>query len=169
MLLGLVGCDRRLEPWVDADQEPAASGQPVRIPGLERPAPAPFAAAPEPVPSAPARGAAAAPIQGTLRLAGAARVPPGGVLFVIARSGQGGPPLAVRRMPAGPFPLEFSIGPEHAMIQGRPFAGPLTLSARVDADGDPLTRSASDLVAAPLEAVEPGASGLELVLAPGGA
>ena len=131
--LSLAGCDRRLEPWVDAEDEPPRSHKPVRIPGLAQPVP-------DPLPAAPAMASAASSIRGTLRLAAGAAIPDGAVLFVIARSQSGGPPLAVKRMSAGPFPLDFEIGPQDAMIAGRPFAGPILLSARIDADGDPLTR-----------------------------
>ena len=48
----------------------------------------------------------------------AARVPSGAVLFLIARTGGGGPPTAVRRIADPSFPLEFSIGPEDRMLAG---------------------------------------------------
>jgi hypothetical protein len=153
--LGLAACDRRLEPWVDADAEPPRAEKPVRIPGLAQPVP-------EPLP----RAAAGETLRGTVRLAAGASVPEGSVLFVIARSPGGGPPLAVKRLPPGPFPIAFEIGAADAMIAGRPFAGPISLSARIDADGDPLTRGESDLAAAHAEALEPGAAAVDLVLAP---
>jgi len=161
LVLCLGSCDRRMEPWVDADAEPPRAEKPVRIPGLAQPVPEalPMAAA-----AAPAEQGAT--LRGTVRLAAGARVPQDSVLFVIARSGSGGPPLAVKRLPAGPFPLEFEIGAGDAMIAGRPFAGPISLSARIDADGDPLTRGSSDLSASLAEPLEPGAAPVDLVLAP---
>jgi hypothetical protein len=156
-VLMLASCDRRLEPWVDAADEPARSERPVRIPGLAQPAP-------EPMP--PAAGPSGATIRGTLRLQEGAAIPAGSVLFVIARPQAGGPPLAVKRLPAGPFPLAFEIGAEDAMLAGRPFAGPILLSARIDSDGDPLTRGAGDLAALSESPLEPGASAVDLVLAP---
>jgi hypothetical protein len=161
LCLGLAGCDRRLEPWVEADAEPPRAEKPVRIPGLAQPVP-------EPLPTAAAAASAGAgeTLRGTVRLAAGATVPDGSVLFVIARSPGGGPPLAVKRLPPGPFPLAFEIGAADAMIAGRPFAGPISLSARIDSDGDPLTRGESDLAAAHAEALEPGASAVDLVLAP---
>jgi hypothetical protein len=152
-------CDRRLEPWVDAADEPAPSDRPVRIPGLGAPAP-------DPLPELAASSGGASSIRGTLRLASGAAIPAGSVLFVIARSQAGGPPLAVKRLPAGPFPLDFEIGPPDAMIAGRPFAGPILLSARIDADGDPLTRGAGELAAALESPLEPGAHSVDLMLAP---
>jgi hypothetical protein len=153
----LAACDRRLEPWVDPADEPARAERPVRIPGLAQPVPEPM---PAPV------SIAGDSIRGTLRLREGAAIPSGAVLFVIARPQAGGPPLAVKRLPAGPFPLAFEIGAHDAMLEGRPFAGPMLLSARVDADGDPLTRGPSDLAALSESPLEPGASAVDLVLGP---
>ena len=64
------------------------------------------------------------------------------VLYIVARpaGAQGGPPLAVKRIVAPAFPVSFSLGPGDIMIQGTAFEGPLNLTARLDRDGDPLTR-----------------------------
>jgi hypothetical protein len=160
--LGSAGCDRRLEPWVDAAEEPPPTEQPVRVPGLGRPVPAPFAqAAPAPL------AGSEAGIRGVIRLpADAASEPGEGVLFVIARSAGGGPPLAAKRLQPGPFPLRFEIGPADAMLAERPFIGPILLSARVDFDGDPLTRSPEDWTASAPGPLDPGATDVELVLQP---
>ena len=48
-------------------------------------------------------------------------------------------------MAAPSFPLDFSLGPEDRMIQAMPFAGPLGLSARIDADGNATSREPGDL------------------------
>jgi hypothetical protein len=140
----------------------------VRVPGLE--SPVPRATMPLGSPDA-ASGertgvVSGKPIRGTIRIAAGAQ-PSGAVLFLIARTpGQPGPPLAVKRLPVGPFPLVFEIGPEDEMIKGRPWDGPIALSARVDSDGDPLTHTASDASAELAEPVQPGAEGVELQLAP---
>jgi hypothetical protein len=151
-------CDRRMEPWVDPAREPPPTAQPVRVPGLDTPTPRAEASPPT------ARGAA--PIRGSIDLTPSATVPAGSVLFVIARSAAGGPPLAVKRLAPGPFPMSFEIGPADVMIAGRAFQGPIELSARIDADGDPLTRSPQEPSAQATGALEPGASGVALVLAP---
>jgi hypothetical protein len=156
----MAGCDRRLDPWVDPKDEPPRAARPVRIPGLAQPVPDPMA-------GQTARGAAGASIRGTLRLTAGAEVPDGAVLFVIARSAEGGPPLAVKRLAPGPFPLPFEIGAQDAML-GRPFAGPILLSARIDADGDPLTRGPGELTASAASPLEPGAAAVDLLLAPAG-
>lgn len=103
-------------------------------------------------------------ITGSIRLEATDLDGPSAVLFLIARGGGGGPPLAVRKLPAGPFPVEFEIGPEHVMIPGTPFSGPIQLTARLDADGDAMTRSESDLESAGIPGLEPGDAGVELVL-----
>ncbi len=126
-------------------------------------------------PEAPAASAGAAagassdgaPIRGRVS-AGEGVVSGGeGVLFVIARSSAGGPPLAVKRLPVGPFPLAFEIGPADVMMAGRPFSGPISLTARVDRDGNPLTRDPGDPSAALSAPVEPGATDVDLRLEKG--
>ncbi len=175
VVLGLLACDRRLEPWVDASAEPPPPERPVRIPGLQSPVPraAPGglragASTPAPATAAAAAAAAAAAggpaIRGTLRLADGQAAPAGGVLFVIARAQPAGPPLAVVRLPVGPFPMAFEIGPGDVMIPGMPFAGEIRLTARIDADGDPLTRSPGDLNAGLDAPVRPGAADVGLTL-----
>jgi len=164
LLLLALACDRRSEPFVDAADEPAKLDRPVRVPGLENPAPRarmpmgpPETGAIDEAPSGP-------PIRGSV-IAGEGVAPGGeGVLFVIARSAGGGPPLAVKRLPVGPFPLAFELGPADVMMAGRPFAGPISLTARVDRDGDPLTRAPDEPTAELAAPVEPGAEGVELRL-----
>jgi hypothetical protein len=109
-----------------------------------------------------------APIEGQVELAGelARARPEGGVLFVIARprGALQGPPLAVLRIPSPVFPLEFSIGPDDVMIPNVRFEGAISLSARLDADGNAMTRGASDLSSPVAEPLSPGARGVRLVL-----
>jgi hypothetical protein len=70
----------------------------------------------------------------------------------------------VKRVASPRFPFEFSIGPEDRMIQTMPFEGPLTLTARLDGDGNATTREAGDLQGEIPDSVDPGASGLTLTL-----
>jgi len=109
-------------------------------------------------------GAPAAPIQGTVRLAASleSRVPAGAVLFLIARRGASGPPLAVKRLRSPHFPLSFEIGPGDRMIQAMPFSGPIRLTARIDADGNATSRSPGDLQGSAPAPVQPGATGVEI-------
>jgi len=168
------GCDRNVEAY-DPDEEPARPDLGRIFPeGAER------AARAEPaLPAAPGgRGAppmaasagpspqSGPPISGTIRLASdlGAPVPPGAVLFIVARSGAGGPPAAVKRIGAPRFPLDFELGPDDRMIQSMPFAGPFRLTARVDSDGDATTRTPGDLQGAVDRPISAGAVGIELVL-----
>lgn len=179
LLMGVsVGCDRNIEPY-----EP---GEEARPPDLARIFPAP----PGGVGSAESQGtgepdrtalppsraegsevvvaSGSAPIEGRIEIAPelAMARPDGGVLFVIARpdGARGGPPLAVLRIPSPEFPLEFSIGPENVMIPSMQFQGAITLSARLDADGNAMTRGAGDISSAPQASLSPGSQGVVLML-----
>jgi hypothetical protein len=166
-------CDRNLEPFDPAEQP--------REPDLSKIFPEGAEAAPEgpqgslelpPPPPPPERGApplaaeSGGPIRGTLRLAPEleAAQPSGAVLFLIARTAEAGPPLAVKRIEAPRFPLDFEIGPADRMLASVPFAGAMQLSARLDADGNATSRTPGDLLGSAGQAVSPGASGVEIVL-----
>jgi cytochrome c-type biogenesis protein CcmH len=73
----------------------------------------------------------------------AARVPANATLFVIARRGSGGPPLAVQRRPVGPWPVSLRLSDADAMLPGITLAGagPLTLVARISLSGQPRASS----------------------------
>ncbi len=166
----LAGCNRNVEPYVPGEEP--------REPDLSKifPAGAEQAESPRVRPGIPplpreARGTAdpsaeAAPIQGTVSVPGSlrGRIPDGAVLFLIARRGAAGPPLAVQRIGAPRFPLRFSIGPADRMIASIPFEGPLQLSARLDGDGDATSREAGDLQGAAEGSFSPGARGVSIVL-----
>jgi len=158
------GCDRRTEPFVPADQEPPAPQRAVRIPGLEKPKPRPQGLKTRSSPRQ--RAVSGAPVTGTVLLSHGVAVGPEAVLFVIARTPDGGPPLAAKRLSAGRFPVEFTLGAADLMGADRSFAGPLQISARVDGDGDPLTRGPGDLTGELAGLVDDGQQGLEIVLRP---
>jgi cytochrome c-type biogenesis protein CcmH len=175
-VLALAACDRNLEPF-DPNEKPrepdlskifpegAESAEAVQ-PGLP-PAPGEARGAP-PLPSETATAeSAGAAIQGAVELAPelAGRTPPDAVLFIIARGAGAGPPLAVKRVANPEFPLAFSIGPEDRMIQAMPFTAPITLSARIDGDGNATSRSPGDVTGAAVGGpVAPGATGVVIVL-----
>jgi tetratricopeptide (TPR) repeat protein len=98
-------------------------------------------------PTAPGAAPAAAALRGVIELPDAlrAKVGPGALLFVTVREAgvTQGPPVAVKRMPASSFPLEFEIGPADSMM-GQPLPARARVEARVDSDGNPLTRDAGD-------------------------
>jgi cytochrome c-type biogenesis protein CcmH len=170
-----LACDRKIEPF-DPEEKPrepdlskifpegAESAEDIQ-PGL--PAPPGEARGAPPLPSETAAAATpAAAIQGTVELAPelAGRAPSGAVLFIIARGGGPGPPLAVKRIADPRFPVAFSIGPEDRMIQTMPFSAPISLSARIDADGNATTRSPGDITGAAAAPVAPGETGVAIVL-----
>ncbi|MCR9094373.1 MAG: hypothetical protein NXI30_09160 [bacterium] len=181
------GCDRNIEPYAPGEEprEPdlarifpgppggvgSAEGQSENegatprgaVPPTRAEGPAPPAA------TTAARGAGAGgAILGEIALAPelAMARPDQGVLFVIARpqGATGGPPLAVLRIPDPDFPLSFSIGPENVMIPTMQFAGPISLSARLDADGNAMTRGPGDISSPVVEGLTPGEAGVELTL-----
>ena len=168
----LAGCDRNIEPF-DPNEQPEQ-------PDLARIFPAGAERAqegPPSLPPAPGRGApplaaesgagdTAPPIRGAVSVAEklAGRVPEGAVLFLIARHDGAGPPVAVERIANPRFPLEFSLGSEDRMIQTLPFAGELQISARLDADGNALSRQPGDLEGRAAGAASPGATGVVVVL-----
>jgi len=77
-------------------------------------------------------------------------IPKNAILYVVVRNAglpAAGPPLAVKRLADVQFPVEFDVGPEDVMMQGMPFVGPFTISARLDQDGNAMTKAPGDLVA----------------------
>lgn len=64
---------------------------------------------------------------------------PAAQLFIMARAGEGGPPLAVIRRPPSALPGEFSLSDANVMIQGRSLAAfpEITVVARVSHSGQP--------------------------------
>lgn len=163
------GCDRNVEPYVPGEEPSRPDLSKIFPAGAEQVERGPLEIPAAPTPQG-GRGADAfadaEPIQGVVTVAPemAGRVSPGGVLFVIARAGAAGPPLAVQRVPSPSFPLRFSIGPENRMIRTMPFAGELRLTARLDADGDATSRGPGDLQGEAAGTHAPGASGVEIVL-----
>ena len=53
--------------------------------------------------------------------------------------------LAVKKIDRPVFPLSYSVGPENVMMQGMPFTGKVTITVRLDKDGNPTTRQPGDL------------------------
>lgn len=89
-------------------------------------------------------------LSGTVDIDPSARITmgPGAVLFVIVRA-EGvttGPPVAVKRLPAT-MPIDFTITSADSMM-GQALPPRVRLEARIDSDGNPLTRDANDPVAA---------------------
>jgi tetratricopeptide (TPR) repeat protein len=81
----------------------------------------------------------------TLTLDRSAKSSPNAVLFVIARAaGQtAGPPAAVKRIMSPTFPLEIDLTTADSMM-GQPLPATIRIEARLDSDGDAMTKSPSD-------------------------
>ena len=105
---------------------------------------------------APVAGAASGPsVRVTVDLASDAKQR-SGVLFVIARNPAGGPPAAVKRVMASSFPVTLELSSADSMM-GQPLPQTFRLEARLDSDGDAMTRPATD-PSAMQENVKPGAT-----------
>ncbi len=104
-------------------------------------------------------------ITGTVALAPSIRtqVPIDGVLFVIARQGDG-PPLAVKRIPNPTFPVAFSLGRGDQMLAGTPFEGEVRLLARLKRDGTTGPPAPGDFAGEAQGPVRVGQHGVEIVL-----
>ena len=174
------GCDRAVEPYVPGEQPSQPDLSRIFPEGAERatkegPTPGQGGARPGMPGGSGGRGGSqvagggggddAAPVSGTVSLSPelARKAPAGAILFIIARGGQqAGPPLAVKRIESPKFPVEFSLGPDDRMIKQMPFVGPIQLSARLDADGNAMTRAPGDLQGQAPEAHQPGDTGIEI-------
>jgi hypothetical protein len=173
--LALLGCNRKVEPF-DASEQPHPPDLSKIFPvGAERAMGAPAEMPPSPeelMGGAPAVTGMTAPenagpaISGTIRLADGAEVPPGATLFVIARTGQAGPPTAVLRLPAPGFPFAFRLGPENRMIAAMPWEGPFVVTARLDLDGNATTRDAGGLEGRAAAPAAPGDEDVAITLEP---
>ncbi|HWS72491.1 MAG TPA: tetratricopeptide repeat protein [Thermoanaerobaculia bacterium] len=104
--------------------------------------------------AAAATAPSAAPVEGpvvhvTLSLASGATPPANATIFVYARAaGQtSGPPAAVKRLPVGAFPLSFDLSAADSMM-GQPLPPSMRIEARIDSDGNAMTKSPTDLTAA---------------------
>jgi cytochrome c-type biogenesis protein CcmH len=97
-----------------------------------------------------------------IRIESAAPAGPGTTLFVYLRTGEGGPPVAVKRISRPSFPLDLTLGAGDSMMGAElPAAGMLV--ARLDGDGDVSTSSPGDLQA---QAAAEMGTVTRLVLAP---
>jgi cytochrome c-type biogenesis protein CcmH len=107
-------------------------------------------------------------VSGVIDLDASARasVSPGAIVFVMLRDASfgAGPPLAARRLPASSFPLAFEIGQGDVMAGGQ-IPDEVLVEARLDSDGDPVTRPPTDPYGRQ-ENVKMGTRDLHLVLRP---
>lgn len=155
------------------------AGKPAAVPPLGSGAPQPGAVPPAPPAAAPApaapgttageKAATGGSITGEIVLAPAlAKKKPSGTLFLVARRPSDNPSargtlIAVKKLPATKFPLSFSLSGADMPFQQGAFEGELVLTARIDQDGDPLSRQKGDVFGA-LPKVQVGATNVKVAL-----
>jgi tetratricopeptide (TPR) repeat protein len=92
-------------------------------------------------------GAAESPVEAPIHvtLDSKTKLAPGAVVFVIARAEgvAAGPPAAVKRLTGVTFPITFDLTSADSMM-GQPLPPRVRLEARIDSDGNPLTKEPSD-------------------------
>lgn len=66
-----------------------------------------------------------------------------GIVFIMARNPAGGPPVAAKRVVASSFPLTVELSAADSMM-GQPLPPTFRLEARLDSDGDAMTRVPTD-------------------------
>jgi cytochrome c-type biogenesis protein CcmH len=177
LLLAALACDRAIEPYVPDEKPEQPDLSRIFPEGAERATKeGPAGGIGGGMSAAAARGdngatppgaSDSSPVSGTVTLAPGLehKVPAGAILFIVARNAQGaGPPLAVKRIESPHFPLDFSLGPDDRMIKQMPFVGPLQLSARLDADGNAMTRAPGDLQGQASGMHQPGENGVAIVI-----
>jgi hypothetical protein len=148
LLLAASACTRKADeagkPSVVPPLDPAAA-----VPTMPMPATAP--AAPTTAPAAAAPADPNATITGEMILPAAiAKTKPSGTLYLVARRISDNPTargtlIAVKKLPATSFPLPFSLSAADMPFQTGAFDGDLTLTARIDQDGDPMTHQKGDV------------------------
>lgn len=93
-------------------------------------------------------------------------IPATAILFVIVREAgmESGAPVAVKRVAATGFPITVTLTDKDSMA-GESLPGLIRVDARIDRDGDPMTKDPSDPVASE-DNIRPGSGQTLLVLGP---
>ena len=139
-----------------ASESPTASPAPDQHPEVG-------AAGTAPPPSAAASSATAVVV---IDLPKGVTVPANAILFVIAREAgfETGPPIAVKRVAAVNFPITVTLSEKDSMA-GESLPGLIRIDARIDRDGDPMTKDPRDPSASE-DNVRTGGGQVLLVLTP---
>ncbi len=105
-------------------------------------------------------------VSGTVETAPGIQIKGSGSLFIISRKADKpfGPPLAVKNVSDPILPLEFRLSQANVMMQSNIFSGTISLTARFDRDGNPMTTAAGDIVADVMPSVEVGTTGIKITL-----
>lgn len=131
---------------------------------------APAANAPSVAPGEPA----AAPkvdgpfVSGTIALADSVKdkAPKGAALFIMARieGMTAGPPVLVKRVNDVTLPYTFTLEQGDLMMQAATLPERLSLQARLDQDGDAMSKAPGDIVGASKEGFKIGSSNIDVAL-----
>ena len=93
------------------------------------------------------------------------RIKAGDTIFIMARDHSTNAMVAVVKLTAPEtFPLTFKLTAQNVMLPGAALRGPVKLSARVDKDGDALSKNAGDVVGEIAAPVQIPADGVVLTL-----
>ena len=156
-----------------AGHPPLGAADPLGAGAVPATAPGPHGAPSPHGAGAPVGGGTGGTLKGRITLdpAVAADVKPGSVLFIIIRKdageGQKGMLMASKKLEIGGanmFPLEYEIGPENVMMGGTALEGQVRVEARLDQDGDAISKQPGDLVGARAGAVAVGATGVDFAV-----
>ncbi|HYU26672.1 MAG TPA: tetratricopeptide repeat protein [Thermoanaerobaculia bacterium] len=134
------------------DQKATAAKLPANHPAVPPPPTETSASTPAPQPATPAPAAPAASggsVKVTLQLAPGKTIPPNAVIWLMARDAgtSSGPPLAVKRVAIGAFPVTVDFGAADSMM-GQPLPAKMRIDARVDSHGNPMVHDPNDPAAA---------------------
>lgn len=115
--------------------------------------------------SQPAAGGAVH-LRGEVVLAEGVSMPEGHTLFIsVRRSPSGGPPVAADRMVGVSLPLDVSLGDAQLLpMAGGAWPEEVWVQARLDTDGDAMTRDETDLESPMLGPITKGTEGVAFVL-----
>ncbi len=105
-------------------------------------------------------------IKGRLEVAPelAGKVSAGDAIYLVARNPVTGSIIAVRRLAApAKFPMDFELSGQDTMHEQGSLSGKIHLEARVDKDGDAMTKNPGDLVGEVRDPVSVPAEGVVLV------
>ena len=63
----------------------------------------------------------------------------------MAKRGDSGPPVAVKRMKSLQFPINYTLTEADQMVKGQPFVGEISIVVRIDLDGNAGLPQAGDM------------------------
>lgn len=105
-------------------------------------------------------------LRGQVTLADGVSAPPGYTLFFSVRSSPaGGPPAAAQKLTGVSFPLDVELGDAQLLpMSGGTWPEEVWVQARLDADGDAMTKGDTDLESEMMGPLTKGSEGLSFIL-----